>query len=265
MKISLIFHLSSFCLALSLFTIPTEATHAQGAAPQAVNATGALAQLSTAFSGRLVVRKVALSGTATWYAGSLEDFGTVNLTATDDGSSQMQLTLDTTGAITETQTGKGSSARCQWSGKDGVSHPVDTGNCWRPVLWFLPAFSLQPSVLSNDQALADLGEGTVGSGEVVYHHLQGQILPSGSPSSSKAINEWIQRSTTDIGLDPTSSMPVALTYSVHPNDGAPVSIPIEVRYSDYHAVDGAQIPFHIERYVNGALQLDILVSSASIN
>jgi hypothetical protein len=58
---------------------------------------------------------------------------------------------------------------------------------------------------------------------------------------------------------------MVLAYSIHPDNGAPVAIAIEVHYSDYHAVNGVQIPFLIQRYVNGALQLEIQVSSAQIN
>lgn len=72
-------------------------------------------------------------------------------------------------------------------------------------------------------------------------------------------------STTDIGLDTVSLLPAVLAYSVHPDNGAPVSIAIEIHYSDYRTVSGVQIPFHIQRYVNGFLQLDILVSSAAVN
>ncbi len=265
MKSTFISRFSSVCLGVSLSMVSIQAAHAQATVPQAGNVPGAIAQAASAFSGTVTVQSVQLSGTATWYAGSLEDSGTVNLTAASNGSSQMQLSLATTGQITESQTGNGASAQCQWSGKDGVAHSVDTGNCWRPALWFLPAFSLQPTVLISGQVFTDLGQGSVGSGETVYHHLQGQIAPSGSASSNQGLNGLAQRSITDIGIDPVSSLPAVLAYSVHPNDGSSVSIPIEVHYSDYHAVEGVQIPFHIQRYVNGSLQLDILLSSAQIN
>lgn len=75
----------------------------------------------------------------------------------------------------------------------------------------------------------------------------------------------MQQSTTNLGLDPVSLLPAVMTFSVHPDNGAPSSIAIEIHYSDYHSVSGVQIPFHIQRYVNGSLQLDILVNSAQIN
>lgn len=255
-------------LLVCFLALPLSSTaFAQGTAAQAAAQPGIAGLVATAFSGLLTVHKVQLSGEATYFAGGLKDSGTASLTAADDGSSQMQLVLSDTGRITEAQTGTGSSARCQWSGGDGVSHSVDVANCWRPALWFLPALSLQPSLLSKstEQTFADLGQTTVGSGTAVYRGLQGQIVPSGASLSKPTVTDRIKRSTVNLGLDPKSYLPAVLAYSVHPNNGAPISIAIEVHYSDYRTVAGAQIPFHIERYVNGSLQLDIIVSSATID
>lgn len=248
-----------------LLILPVEALYAQAPVPQVGNVASTLAQLTSTFSGARTIQSIQLSGDATWYAGSLEDSGTVNLNAASDGSSQMQLDLSATGQLTESQSGIGSSAKCQRSGKDGVVHSVDRGNCWRPVLWFLPTFSLQPKVLSNQQVFTDLGQGTVGSGEAVYHHLQGQVVPSGAGPTGSAAASLAERSSTDIGLDPATSLPSVLTYSLRPDDGVAISIPVEVRFSEYRSVDGVQIPFHIERYLNGSLQLDIRVSAAVIH
>jgi hypothetical protein len=61
-------------------------------------------------------------------------------------------------------------------------------------------------------------------------------------------------------------LPAVLAYTVHPDNGAQgVTIAIEVHYSDYRTVNGVQVPFLIQRYVNGSLQLEISVSSAQIN
>jgi hypothetical protein len=74
-----------------------------------------------------------------------------------------------------------------------------------------------------------------------------------------------QQSTTDLGLDPTTLLPTVLAYTVCPDNGAQVKIAIEIHYSNYQPVDGVQVPFHIQRFVNGSLQLDILINSAQIN
>jgi hypothetical protein len=253
----------TFLLGIVLIVAHAPIALAQRTAPQAGNASIVLGQLSTAFAGGQVVQSVQLSGNATWYAGSLEDSGTVSLTASTDGSSQMQLALATTGQRAESQTGAGASATCQWSGDNAVAHSVNPVNCWRPALWFLPALSLQPSLLPSYLGTVDLGSGTVGASTTVYRHLQSQLAFTGLPST--LTTQITQRSTTDLGLDPTSFLPAVLAYSVHPDNGAQISIAIQVLYSNYQTVNGVQIPFHIQRYVNGSLQLDILISSAQIN
>jgi hypothetical protein len=266
MKLPRFSHLFILFAGVLLFALSTTVAFAQEqeAVPQGVSAGNVLGQMSAAFSGGKVVQKVQLSGNATWHAGSLEDTGTVTLTASSDGSSKMQLALPTTGQRSETHAGSGSSATCQWAGNDGVSHNVDLSNCWRPAIWFLPSFSFQPSLASSNRGVVDLGTGTVGSDAKVYRHLQSQIVPNDLPSTFAT--SIAQQSTTDIGLDPVTLLPAVLAYTVHPDNGAQgITIAIEVHYSDYRTVNGIQVPFLIQRYVNGSLQLEISVSSAQIN
>jgi hypothetical protein len=75
----------------------------------------------------------------------------------------------------------------------------------------------------------------------------------------------MQSSTTDLGLDPVSLLPAVLTYTLYPASGSSTPITIEIDFSNYTAVSGVQIPFTIQRYVNGSLQLAITLSSAQIN
>lgn len=246
--------------ALSLFAIgPTKAA---GQTPQPANAGAILSQLNTAISGGQAIQQVQLTGTATWNAGGLLDSGTASLTASTNGSSQLQLTLAASGQRTETQTGTGSSADCQWAGADGVANEVAVGNCWKPSLWFFPALSLQPSALPTYLGVVDLGSGAVGSGPNLYRHLQCQlgfaIIPSALATSVAA------QSVSDLGLDPETLLPAVLSYSILPDSGPPTPIAIEIHYSNYQTVNGVQIPFLIQRYVNGSLQLSIAVASAQI-
>jgi hypothetical protein len=236
-------------------TAPTGSTGA--------SATTLLNQLSTAFSSGNVVHQVQLTGTANWHVGSLEDTGTATLSAATNGSSQLRLSLSSAGARTEAQTGQGSDLSCTWTGDDAVAHTMDPGNCWRPVIWFLPPLSLQPSLLPSYFGAVDLGTGQVGTGSGTYRHLQGElVLPN---LKTKLTSDIMLRSTADLGLDPASLLPSVLTYSIRPDNGDPIPIGIEIRYSNYQTLNGVKIPFTIERYVNGSLQLEIAVSSAQVN
>lgn len=239
-------------------------TYAHGqAVSSGTNAHGALVQLSTAFASGAIVHDVTLSGNATWYAGSLVDTGTVTLTASSNGASQMQLELSSSGSRTESQTGTGMSTTCQWVGDDNKPHVVDSQNCWKPTLWFLPAFSLQPSLTPNYVGLVDLGTGTVGPSSTIYRHLQCQVTFSGLPDS--LASAVAQQSTTDIGLDTVTLLPAIVTYSLLPDSGAITPVQVSIEYANYQIVNGAKIPFLVRRFVNGALQLELQVSSAQIN
>jgi len=227
------------------------------------SATALLTQLSTAFSGGNLVHQVQLTGNASWHAGSLNDTGSATLSAATTGSSQLQLSLSSSGTRTEAQSGQGTDLACTWTGEDGITHAIDPGNCWRPVLWFLPPLSLQPSLLPTYLGAVDLGTSTVGFGAATYRHLQTDLVLPGI--STSLANDVMQRSTADLGLDPTTRLPAVLAYSIRPDNGAPIPIAIEIHYSNYQAISGVQIPFTIQRYVNGSLQLEIDVSSAQVN
>lgn len=225
------------------------------------NAAIVLGQLSAAFSGGHVVGQVEMSGDAVWHSGGLEDSGPVKLSATASGIAEMQVSLSTLGARTEFQSGQGWTQRCTWAGADQVAHVVDANNCWKPVAWFLPAISLQPGSLSPDLGVADMGTATVGSN--TYRHLQAQLVLGDMPLQSTT--DLMRQSTIDIGLDASSYLPSVLAYFVHPDDGSSAQVSIEVRFADYRGVNGLQIPFLIQRFVNGSLQLEIHLTSAQIN
>ena len=235
---------------------------AWGQATPGSAANSALGQLATAFAGGQIVHQVQLSGNAIWYAGALEDSGSVTLTASADGSYQMQLGLAATGQRTESQAGSGSSADCQWVGADGVAHETSTANCWRPMVWFMPAISLQPSRLSGSFAFTDLGNTTVGSDPNVYRDVRGCAAFSNlSPRVAAVV---ANQSMMDIGLDLQSSLPSVIAYAETPDSGPATAINVEIHYSDYRAVNGVQIPFQIQRFVNGSLQLQINVSTVQV-
>jgi hypothetical protein len=225
-------------------------------------ASALLGQVSGAFSSN-PVQAVRLSGNATLILGSLKDTGTADLTVSANGSSSMQLALAASGQHTETSTVIGLSASCTWSGSDGLVNQDNSSGCQRPVPWFLPAFSLQQSILSSSLEALDLGAGTVGSSGNIYRHLLLRFSPDATGgASASAIAGW---SVTDVGFDSTTFLPAVLSYSATSDSGASDQVAIEIRYLNYQLVDGVAIPFQIQRFVNGALQLDIQITSAQIN
>lgn len=229
------------------------------------NATSVLNQASSTFSPKAIVSSVQMTGSATWYAGSLEDTGNVTLTASATGATTMQLSLAKKGLWTETQGSIASGRLCQFTGSDNIAHTLDILQCLKPVVWFLPGISLQPKMMPTGVGVSDGGTGRVSAlTKETYRHLQSQLVFADLPNG--LMEQVMQESTTDIGLDPQSFLPNVLSYKLHPDDGSQtVVIPIEVHFSNYQKINGVEIPFLIQRYVNGSLQLEIKVDTAQIN
>ena len=74
-----------------------------------------------------------------------------------------------------------------------------------------------------------------------------------------------QLSSIDFYLDATSSLPLSITFNVHPDDDASTAIPVEVDLLSYQANNGIQIPMHIQQSVRGTLVLDFVVTSVTLN
>ena len=224
------------------------------------NAGAALAQLDQAMFGTLPLQKIVLSGQVAWTVGTSQDAGQVTLTADVTGNVITDYVLEKGGEYKDVvQAGPLSACTLSLPGK-----AVQTANglsCWRPTAWFYPALSLQPASLLSGVGVVDLGNGTVGSG--TYRHLQSQLVLSALDST--LTTRMMTDSTTDIGLDPSSFLPTVLRYSVHPDNGSGTLIPIEVRFGNYQKVNGIQVPFLIDKYVNGSLQASITVTSTQIN
>lgn len=255
--------LTSFNLAVTAALVFSSAALCQAQAASGATTVPPLALASAAFSGGQVVKSIQLTGQAQWISGSLQDSGPVVLTASSDGSSNMQLSLLAAGVRTESRIGTASNASCLWSGPDGVSHAISAETCWHPSVWFLPAIVLQyPSIPSYINAV-DLGLEKGFSDGITRRHLQIQtIMTNLSQRLGQSVKDG---STTDLYLDASSMLPTSIGYTVAPDDGSPARVSVQVWYSQYQKVSGVMIPFRIQRFVNGALQLDVQINSAQIN
>jgi hypothetical protein len=220
-----------------------------------------LSQIASVFAGSAKVTNVQLTGTAHWHAGSLQDSGPATLTASSAGAATMQLELDIKNSWTESQSAITAGMTCDWVGSDAVVHQGDMMNCNRPAVWFLPLISLQPAIIPTGIGVIDLGTGALDAG--TYRHLQIGAAFSSMPAS--LLTESTEASLTDIGFDPASLLPEVLSYQVHPDNGALVQVPIEIRYSNYQKTGGIEIPYIIQRFVNGSLQLEIDVTTVQIS
>lgn len=239
------------CGIAIVFAIPVALPCQQGSA--------LLEQVVAAFSPHPVT-SIRMTGIASWHSGGSTDSGSATLLASVDGSSQIQLSLASKGLWIESQSAVSPTMICGWQGNDGVQHSGNLVNCIRPTIWFFPSMLLQS--LNSRQAISaiDLGLGPVGETGTYRHlNLAFSTFPNQVLEITGAANP------VDLGFDPNTLLPAVLAYDVLPDSGGDVLIPIEVHFSNYNLVDGVQVPFLIQRYVNGSLQLEIQVSSAQVN
>ena len=186
----------------------------------------------------------------------MRDTGPSKLTAKITGQSSAEFDLSS-GTRIESESGIGDDRTCTWTDKNGISHDVASSNCWLSTVWFLPHLALQTAGLP-----AALQSVTVpDSAPHIRYWLY--IAPGKTSAAATAqIKIWSQ---ADLVLDPATLLPASLKYTIHPDNNSSVNLQVEVRYSNYKPVSGVQLPMHVERYINGNLQVSIDVDSAVIN
>ena len=240
------------CLALAIpvFPRPTSAvTDPQAAA--------ALQKALAALSPATPLTDATLTGAAHRIAGSDDETGTATLKLTASGSSRLDLALPS-GARSEVRTTSASGPAGKWSGPDAVAHAIPYHNLSTDSGWF-PAFTLAGLTASNN--IKYVGSETR-DGASVIHLTASQPSTLSDPNAAAFVQHLSQ---IEIFLDATTFLPAAITFNTHPDNNALLDLPVEVRFSDYRAVSGAQIPFHIQKYLNNTLILDLQLQNVSVN
>jgi hypothetical protein len=217
-----------------------------------------LAQSAKAMTGATAVNDVTLTGTVQWIAGSDDESGTAVYKAVS-GAHRMDLSFrnGTRSEIASTVSGVPTGT---WIGLDGASHVIPDHNLMLDAGWF-PSFTLGGLLASSNTVLSYVGQETR-NGSTVIHISSSQLFP-GFPRNEATLSQHLTQ--VDIYLDPATSLPVSYVYNSHPDNDALLDIPTEIRYSSYQAFGGAQIPLHIQKYINNTLVLDLHFQNASLN
>jgi len=127
--------------------------------------------------------------------------------------------------------------------------------------WFFPALTLTKILTSPTAVVTLVGEETKG-GIAATHLTTIQQVPD-VPADTAALEQHL--SQTDVFLDAVSLLPIFLDFNIHPENNALLDMPVEIRFSDYRAVNGVQVPFHIQRYLNNTLILDIELQTVTVS
>lgn len=249
-------------LTALFFTFPNLPAALQTSAPPTsspVQATTLLTQSLAALAGPATVTDVTLSGTVRRIAGSDGETGTGVLKAISGGASRIDLSLPSGGWNEILSTSLSQPSGC-WTGPDGLTHDMAFHNLLAGSSWFFPAFPLAKG-LSSGYVVAYVGHETH-NGQVVEHISISQTSPASLPQTAVSLQAL---SRLDFFLDSSSLLPVAMIFNTHPDNNALIDIPVEVRFSDYRPLNGAQAAFHIQKYLNGSLILDFQAQTATLN
>ena len=244
----------------TLFSFLIAQMPSEAATASAVNGPTLIAGIASAFSSGQPINSVQLSGKVQRAAGSTSDSGPITLTANADGSAQLRFDFSG-GSLSETQTATGGARDCQWTGPDSVTHDSSGSNCWPSLTWFLPQVMLQPGTVSSHLSTTYLGVQPTAAGSL--HALESQMVVASATQDAKVAAQIQGQSMAILYVDPATLLPSILDYSVLTDSGSAM-IAVEVRFSNYQKLAGLTVPGHIERYLNGSLDLSIDVTQASV-
>ena len=220
------------------------------------NAVALAARSLQAMAGITALKDITIQAKATYIAGSDQEIGPATLIASGNQQSLVTLSL-TNGPRQEVRNGFAGA----WSGVDQIPQLMAPHNCWSDANWFFPSLTLQ--ALQADPTLGVLYQGPASwSGHAVLHLQFFHTIP-GLSSSLLAQAQTV--SAMDLLVDPQSLLPLSLSFNLHPDDDLNIGIPVQVLFSDYRLQGGVLVAFHIQKYVQGTLTLDLQVSSATVN
>lgn len=255
MRIKVLAFAASFLLIANSSSGIPQSTSTTTSSPQAATL---LAQSVKLLTGSGAVTDVTLTGTVEWIAGSDDETGTAVYKALS-GAHRMDLSFRN-GARSEIVSTVSGVYSGNWVGLDGVSHPMAIHNLMSDAGWF-PAFTLGNLNSSSSTVLTYVGP-EIRDGVSVIHISASQQFPNLSGDSSSHMQHLTQ---VDVYLDSTTLLPVSYLLNSHPDNNALLDIPTEIRYSNYRAFGGVQIPLHVQKYVNNTLSIDLQFQNALLN
>lgn len=223
-------------------------------------------QAVTAMAGTATIADATVSANVTYTAGSDIESGTATLEAKGTLESRFSAALsggsklyirNSTGMPANTAAPAG-----QWWGADGVAHAEAMHNCWTDPAWFFPALSTLSSAAA-DTTLSAIYVGAEMHNGSSTHHIR--LIRSLSGQSSRATQIIATLSTEDVYLDAATLLPLALDFNAHPDVDLGTNMPVEIVFSNYKTLGSGQLPFHIQKYINGTLIWDVTVTGINLN
>lgn len=218
----------------------------------------AIATQSYAALGGALATDATLNGTVTWIVGSDDRTGTVTFYAKGNSESRADLTFggETQSEARTTSNGFPSG---QWKTSSGTITPASQANCWVDAAWFFPALSSLAQTANTSFIFSYIGQ-EQHNGLAALHLQVKQLIPGDTASLSMS-----RLSLMDWYIDPTTFLPSAIAFNLHADLDSATDVPAEIRFADYRVVNGVEVPFHIQKMLNGSLLMDVVLTNANTN
>ncbi len=223
----------------------------------AADASAILAQASSALTGGVPVSSAIETGTVAYTAGSDDENGPVELETSGYFDSKLLMHLNNGDKLEILHQDAG-----VWAGSDAVRRPLAMHNALTSAPWFFPALLVNGWITDKSFSVSSLG--TEERNGVTVQHLRClRVLPGQIDATTMGLIQ--KASAMDLFLDSTTLLPLALEFNAHPDNNELQDIPVRIEYGDYRALGSGKAPYHIQKYLQGTLLLDIVVSDVNLN
>ena len=237
----------------SVATVPTPA-------PRDAQSVLVLQRSLAALVGTTTVKDVTLNANANWVAGSDEESGSATLKATAIGQGRIDLSLSN-GPRSEVIDASQAAPTGSWAGPDRTWHAMAGHNVYTDPTWFFPTFLINRALSTPSYAISPMDAETQNG--VAVEHIKIYQQQSGLTTDLATLVQGL--SQIDLYFNPSTLLPVSIAFSTHPDNDALLNIPIQITFSNYQVVQGVSIPYHIQKYIQNGLALDVTVISVQVN
>jgi hypothetical protein len=165
------------------------------------------------------------------------------------------------GTRSEIRTSPNGAPQGQWLAPSGSYNNMAMHNCLTDAAWFFPALTVLSQTSNPNLSITYVGLETKNGISVQHLHF---AFISAAQAAGPA-HPLATLGATDVYLDATSLLPVVFAFNAHADNNALINIPVEVDFSNYQAVNGVQVPFRVQKFLNGSLFLDMTIQSAIVN
>jgi hypothetical protein len=228
---------------------------------QQIPANSFLVRAQSVVSGGAAIQDAVLTGKVRRVAGSDDQAGTASLKIVASGEMRLDMSFPS-GSQSVVRTSTGTGLTGFWSGADGKEHPVAFQALKTDdAQWFFPPIMLTRLSQMPGVSLAETQEKHHGRAAEHLHIVQ----TADSRLPAYAIKLVEHADEMELFLDPITLLPSTVAFNTHPERDLGRDIPVELRFSNYRSVNGAQVPFHVQEYLNRTLVLDLEFETAQIN